>query len=211
MLTLVPREIENYCQSFTEAESSPLQNIIHSTYEHTQIPQMMVGKLEGAFLRLLVRISGAKNILEIGTFTGYSALAMAEGLPEDGKVITCDIDPESTKIAQHFWNQSPHGQKIELHLGPALETIQHIKGTLDMVFIDADKENYINYYEAVLPLLRKGGLIVLDNILWSGRVLNPEHSSDFALAAVSQHINQDPRVEAVILSVRDGMTLAYKR
>ncbi|MCL4694817.1 MAG: O-methyltransferase, partial [Candidatus Hydrogenedentes bacterium] len=136
---------------------------------------------------------------------------MAEGMAADGKLITCDVDPEATAIAQTHWNQSPHGSKIELRLGPALETIEGLTGPIDMVFIDADKENYIHYWEAVLPKVRQGGLIVADNVLWSGRVLKPEKRSDHAVDAFNKHVVADPRVEAVMLTVRDGVTLAWKR
>jgi caffeoyl-CoA O-methyltransferase len=157
-----------------------------------------------------VRLLRAKRILELGTFTGYSSLIMAEGLPDDGKVITCDIDPVTTEIAKKYWSRSPHGKKIELKLGPALETVKTIVGLFDLVFIDADKVNYINYWELCLPKIRRGGLLVIDNVLWSGSVLNPEDETERAIAEFNKHVSNDERVEVVMLPIRDGVTLAWK-
>ncbi|MCC6489013.1 MAG: class I SAM-dependent methyltransferase, partial [Candidatus Hydrogenedentes bacterium] len=172
---------------------------------------MQVGKVEGAFLRMLARLTNARHILEIGTFTGYSALCLAEGMEDGGRLITCDVDPEATDIAKQHWARSPHGSKIELRLGPALETIAALEGPWDLVFIDADKQNYIHYWEAVMPKVRQGGLLVADNVLWSGRVVNPQKESDFAVDRFNKHVVSDPRVEAVLLTVRDGITLAWKK
>ncbi|MCI0571799.1 MAG: class I SAM-dependent methyltransferase [Myxococcaceae bacterium] len=210
-ITLVPRAIEDYAQEHSDVAGPLLDALRDETYAKMRSPQMQVGRLEGAFLRLLVRLARAKRVLEVGTFTGYSALCMAEGLPEDGELITCDIDPEAVAMAKRYWAQSPHGRKIQSRLGPALETISRLSGPLDLVFIDADKTNYTAYYEAALPLLRTGGLVVADNTLWSGRVLKPEGESDRAIVAFNEHVAKDPRVEKVLLTVRDGMMLALKR
>lgn len=210
MLTLVPELIEQYACQHTQPVSALLQQLEVETYATTQIPQMLVGHLEGAFLSLLVKLTGACRILEIGTFTGYSALAMAEALPDDGQLITCDIDSESVAIGQKYWTQSPHGHKIKVHLGQALESIQALDGLFDMVFVDADKTNYIRYWEACVPKVRIGGLLVADNVLWSGRVLNPQAESDHALVRFNQHVSADQRVQAVMLPIRDGITLAVK-
>ena len=171
---------------------------------------MEVGHLEGAFLRMLVRLLRAKRILELGTFTGYSSLVMAEGLPDDGELITCDIDPETTQIAKRYWKRSPHGKKIVFKLGPALETLKTIEGPFDMVFIDADKLNYINYWELCITKIRSGGLLVVDNVLWSGSVLKPEDETDRAIADFNKHVYNDKRVEVVMLPIRDGVTIAWK-
>jgi caffeoyl-CoA O-methyltransferase len=144
-------------------------------------------------------------------FTGYSALMMAEGLPEGGRLITCEIDPKAEAIARRYFAESPHGDKITIRMGPALETIKTLTGPLDLVFIDADKSNYANYYEACLPLLKPGGLIVADNVLWSGKVLHPTDDNDHAIVAFNRLVQSDPRVENVCLTVRDGMMLAWKR
>ena len=210
-LKLVAKEIESYCSTHSSPMPEIFKTLASETYESTSAPQMMVGHLEGAFLRLLTRLVQPQTILEIGTFTGYSSLAMAEGLPEHGKIITCDVNLESTQIARKYWEQSPHGSKIESRLGPALETIASLDVTFDMVFIDADKGNYINYWEACLPKVRQGGLIIADNALWSGRVLEPDDASDHALANFNTHAVNDARVECVLLTIRDGMMLAWKK
>ncbi|MGZ5564184.1 MAG: O-methyltransferase, partial [Chthoniobacterales bacterium] len=149
--------------------------------------------------------------LEIGMFTGYSTLMMAEALPDDGRLITCEIDPKAEAIARRYFAQSPQGQRITIRMGPALETIRTLSGPLDLVFIDADKVNYSNYYEACIPLLRPGGLIIGDNVLWSGKVIDPKDDDTRAIVAFNRLVQSDPRVENVCLTVRDGMMLARKR
>jgi len=211
MLTLVSKRIEHYAAEHGTPESALLKALAKKTYAETAVPQMQVGHLEGNFLRLLVRLSRARRVLEIGTFTGYSALVMAEGLPPNGHLITCDIDSKITLIAQEFWNKSPHGKKIHLEVGPALKTLQKLNGPFDLVFIDADKENYSRYWRTCVPKVRRGGLIVADNVLWSGKVLKPTDKTDRALVAFNKQVKRDKRVEVVMLTVRDGMTLAIKR
>lgn len=210
-MNLVSDKIERYCAAHSSPEGKIFQDLARVTKRDTAAPQMQVGHLEGTFLKLMVRLSGARRVLEIGTFTGYSALAMAEGLPKGGRVVTLDIDPEATAIARKFWKRSPAGNKISLKLGPALKTIKTLKGFFDLVFIDADKTNYINYWNAILPKVRKGGMILVDNVLWSGRVLKPTDNSDRAIAAFNQHALRDKRVDLVMLTIRDGITLAVKK
>jgi caffeoyl-CoA O-methyltransferase len=210
-MTLVPEAIEAYAAEHSEPVEPLFEALREETYASMQSPGMQVGRIEGNFLRLLVRLSGAKHALEIGMFTGYSGLMIALGLPEDGTLITCDIDPKAEAIARRAFAKSPAGRKIEIRMGPALQTLKTLKGPLDFVFIDADKENYLGYYEAVLPLLRKGGFLVADNTLWSGKVLAPESASDKAIVAFNQAVAKDARVDKVLLTVRDGMTLAVKR
>ena len=193
------------------AESELHRALVEATCEKTELPQMQVGHLEGAFLKLLVKAVGARRILEIGTFTGYSALLMAEGMPQGGTLSTCDIDKEATAIAQGFWRQSHHGKKIGLRLGPALESLKKIKGLFDLVFIDADKENYLNYWNACVPKVRQGGLLLVDNTLWSGRVLDPQDETDRAIARFNEVVRGDKRVNLVLLTIRDGLTLAVKK
>lgn len=210
MIPIIDKKIEAYAVRHSTPESVLFKNLVKETFARTSLPQMQVGHLEGSFLKLLAQISRAKTVLEIGTFTGYSALAMAEGLPPGGRVITCDIDPAATQIAKKYWAKSPHGKKIELKIGPALETIPKLKGPFDMVFIDADKMNYIRYWELCVPKVRKGGVLLADNVLWSGRVLNPQEESDHAIARFNEHVLKDKRVEVLMLPLRDGITVGYK-
>jgi caffeoyl-CoA O-methyltransferase len=211
MESFINEAVEQFAHDHTEPESDLFLRLRDETYRDMNCPQMQVGRIEGRFLKMLVRLTGARRILEIGMFTGYSALMMAEGLPEDGKIITCDVDPKAEAIASRYFAESPNGRKIEIRMGPALDTIRTLSGPLDMVFIDADKGNYSNYYEAVLPLVKAGGLIVADNVLWSGRVLHPESPDDHAIVAFDNLVQSDPRVENVCLTVRDGMMLAWKK
>lgn len=206
-----PEEIEKYCWDNTTPEPKLLQELAQETREKMQYPQMLTGRLEGRFLKLLVGLSGAKEILEVGTFTGYSALSLAEALPTDGRLITCEVDPGAAQMAKSYFARSPHGQKIELRLGPALSTIASIDYPLDLAFIDADKENYVNYYEAILPKVRSGGLMVFDNALWSGTVLNPKDEESLAIDTLNKRVSSDSRVESVLLTVRDGVHLVRKR
>jgi caffeoyl-CoA O-methyltransferase len=167
---------------------------------------MLTGPVAGRFLELLVWFGRPQRVLEIGTFSGHSALAMAAALPEGGHIDACEIDPERAAFAQGYFDRSPHGSKITLHVGPAIETIDGLEGGFDFVFIDADKEGYVDYYEAVVPRLSERGLIVADNTLWSGRVLDGEGP----LVRFNDHVAADPRTVQVILSVRDGMSLVRK-
>ena len=210
-MNFINEAIEQYAHDHTKEESELFRRLREETYREMKYPQMQVGRLEGRFLKMLVRLTGAQRVLEIGMFTGYSALMMAEGLPDDGRLTTCDINPQAEAIARRYFAESPHGHKIEVRIGPALETIGSLAGPLDLVFIDADKTNYGNYYEACFPLVRAGGLIVADNVLWSGRVLQPEDDDTRAIVAFNQRVQADPRVENVCLTVRDGMMLVWKR
>ncbi|HXX32654.1 MAG TPA: class I SAM-dependent methyltransferase [Myxococcaceae bacterium] len=210
-MTLVPEAIEAYASEHCEPVPPLLEGLREETYAAMASPGMQVGRMEGHFLRLLVRLSGARRALEIGMFTGYSGLMIAEGLPEDGTLITCDVDPKAEAIARRAFARSPVGRKITIRMGPALETLKTLKGPLDFVFLDADKESYLAYFEAVLPLLRRGGLLVADNTLWSGKVLQPKSESDRAIVAFNDAVARDARVDKVLLTVRDGMTLCLKR
>ncbi len=211
MLTMVPEPIELYAAAHSDPVPALLVELREETRTVMAFPQMQVGRLEGALLKMLVRLSGARHALEIGMFTGYSALSIAEGLPEDGNLITCDVDPKAEAIARRYFARSPHGTKINVRMGPALETLSTWAGPLDFVFIDADKGNYTRYYEAAIPRLRAGGLVVADNTLWSGEVLDPRSEDARAIVAFNAHVAADPRVERVLLTVRDGVLLARKR
>jgi caffeoyl-CoA O-methyltransferase len=203
--------VEQFAHNHTEPETDLYVRLREETYRVMQRPQMQVDVIEGRFLQMLVRLSGAKSILELGMFTGYSALMMAEALPEDGHLVTCEIDPKAEAIARRYFAESSHGNKITIRMGPALDTIKTLAGPLDLVFIDADKVNYSNYYEACLPLLKSGGLVVADNVLWSGKVVDPKDADDHAIVAFNRLVQSDPRVKNVCLTVRDGMMLAWKR
>ncbi len=211
MDSFIEQAVEQFAYDHTKPESDLFRRLRDETYAEMRSPQMQVGRIEGRFLKMLVRLTGARRILEIGMFTGYSALMMAEGLPDDGHLITCDVDPKAEAVARRYFSESPDRHKIEIRMGPALDTIRTLKGPIDMVFIDADKTNYSNYYEACFPLVRPGGLIVADNVLWSGRVLDPHSDDDHAIVAFDRLVQSDPRVENVCLTVRDGMMLAWKR
>lgn len=213
MEPIVSPVIESYCTAHSSSPSPLLTEIHDYTTGNCADAQMLIGPLQAAFLQLLVRVSGARRILEIGTFTGYSAIAMAEALPADGKLLTCEVDPKHAEIANGFFKRSPHGTKISLQFGPALATLDRMPAEppLDLVFLDADKENYVNYYEKALPRLKAGGLIVADNVLWSGRVLKPQQESDRALVQFNERVQSDARVDCVMVPVRDGVSLIRKR
>ena len=212
MAFIVESQVEQYAEEHTSPDGELFERLAEETRAKTTAPQMMVGRIEGQFLATLVRLRGARRILELGTFTGYSSISMATALPDDGRIITCDVDPDATSIARRYMDESGHGDKIEIRLGPALETIETLDGPFDLVFIDADKPNYENYYEAVLPKLADDGLLIADNVLWSGRVVEPDgEESTQAIMAFNEHVRNDERVTAVMLTVRDGMTLIRRR
>jgi caffeoyl-CoA O-methyltransferase len=212
MLTLVPEDIETYAM----AHSAPLPPLLEELMEETRkefggLARMLSGQLEGTLLQTLAVAIGALRILEIGTFTGFSAQMMAAALPDHGELITCDINPKAISLARRYFERSPHGRKITVREGPALDTLKTLEPGFDLVFIDADKTNYTNYYEACLPLLSPNGLIAVDNVLWSGRVLDPDTDDARAIVAFNDHVRNDARVTCVMLTVRDGITLIRRR
>lgn len=211
MDSFIKEQIEQYAFEHTSPETELLQRLSEETYAKMSAPHMQVGRAAGRLLQLLLRISQASQVLEIGMFTGYSALMMAEALPNEGHLISCEINTQAAEIAKRYFHESPHGRKIEIRMGTALETIKTLDNPLDMIFIDADKANYINYYEACMPLLKPGGFMVADNTLWSGEVLQPQSQSAIAITQFNDHVQADPRVDNVCLTVRDGMTLIWKR
>jgi caffeoyl-CoA O-methyltransferase len=211
MSFVVDDKVEEYAERHTTPPDPLLAELAEETKATMSAPQMLTGTIEGRFLELLVAASGARRVLEIGTFTGYSALSMAAALPEDGRIDTLDIEPKHAEVAQRYFDRSPHGAKITLHLGPALDSLAELEGEFDLVFIDADKENYDAYFEAVLPRLSERGLIVIDNTLWSGRVLDPPDETTKLIAALNDKLAADDRVVAVQLTVRDGVTLVRRR
>jgi caffeoyl-CoA O-methyltransferase len=212
-IVLVPEEIEAYAAAHTTPLPPLLQELVETTQR--ELPEratMLSGQIVGTLLQTLVAMSGARRVLEIGMFTGFSAQMMAAALPEDGRVVTCDIEPRHIEIARACFARSPHERKIEVRVGPALGTLKTLEpASFDFVFIDADKRNYINYYEASLPLLAQGGTIAVDNVLWSGRVLDPKEEDDRAIVEFNDHVRADARVTCVLLSVRDGVMVIRRR
>jgi len=210
-MKMIDEAIEDYAFRVTQAEPGNLQKLVEQTHKVMEHPGMITGRIEGRFLKLLVQLVQPQLILEVGTYTGYSALSMAEGLAENGKIITCDIDPKAQKFAQAAFDTSPYGHKIDLRMGPAIDTIRKLTATIDLSFIDADKENYPLYYEEILARTRPGGVIIIDNTLWSGRVLDPQDIDSKAIARLNEIICKDTRVENVLLTVRDGIQLVRKK
>jgi caffeoyl-CoA O-methyltransferase len=210
-MPMIDPNLEAYAVAHTSGLHPIYERLRQETYATVKWPGMQVGPMEGRLLNLLARLTAAKLAVEVGTFTGYSALSIAEGLPEGGRLITCDINPATNEIARRYFSDAPWGHKIEPRLGPALDTLKQIDSAVDFAFIDADKTNYVNYWEALVPKLRPGGLIVADNVLWGGKVLAPSSEDDHAIVNFNKHVTADSRVEHVMLTVRDGMTLARKR
>jgi caffeoyl-CoA O-methyltransferase len=212
-VTVVPEEIDAYAVAHSTAEHPVLAAVAAETRATEESHGMMIGPVEGRFLETLVWLSGARRVLEIGAFTGYSALSMASALPPDGRLITCEVNPERAAVCRRHFEQSPWGDRIEIRVGPALDSLRALDGPFDLVFIDADKTNYRNYYEAVLPKLAERGLIAVDNVLWSGRVLDDADRSDdtVAMRAFNDFVRDDGRVVCVMTTVRDGVTLIRRR
>jgi caffeoyl-CoA O-methyltransferase len=205
--------IDPRIEEYVERMSSPHEPLLAELSEETRASlgheAMLTGPVAGRLLEMLVWIGRPQRVLEIGTFSGHSALAMAAALPDGGRIDTLELDSERAAVAQRYFDRSPHGDRITLHLGPALETIAHLDGSFDLVFLDADKEGYVDYYEAVFPRLSERGLIVADNTLWSGSVVEP--GNDGPITRFNEHVRADGRAVSVILSVRDGMTLIRRR
>jgi caffeoyl-CoA O-methyltransferase len=197
--------------AYVDAHTTPLEPLLvelhEATYGEMSSPGMIAGPVLGRLLRFLVAMVAPRLVLEIGTFTGYSALAMAGGLPDAGRIVTCEISPERADFARSWFDRSPLGDRIDLRVGPALDTIAALDGPFDFVFIDADKEGYTGYYEAVVPKLSPRGLIAIDNTLRGGEVADPVDDGGRAMAAFNAHVHADPRTENVMLTVRDGVTL----
>jgi caffeoyl-CoA O-methyltransferase len=209
-LSFVSPELEQYATDHSSPEPAHLAALAARTRDELGMRAvMMVGHLEGALLAQLVAATGATRVLEIGTFTGYSALWMAEALPDGGSITTCDVSEEHVAIARDAINASAHAAKIDIRLGPAIDTIATLDGPFDLVFIDADKTSYDAYLEAVLPKLAPRGVILVDNVLWRGEVLkgSSDDADTAALIAFNDKVRADPRVRAVMLPVRDGITM----
>jgi caffeoyl-CoA O-methyltransferase len=207
MNKLVSADIEAYAQAHSMPESDLCRALREETQRRMESPQMIVGPLEGAFLKMMAQLVGARRVLEIGMFTGYSALCFAEALPTDGTVITCEVDEESAALARQYFARSPLGKKIKIRMGPALDTMRELTGPFDLIFIDADKVNYLNYYRRALDLLSPTGVILIDNVLWDGDVLKqpPPDEKTAAIQELNRTVASDPRVSAVLVTIRDGV------
>ncbi len=212
MERLVPSDIESYAEAHSMPESSICRALREETHRTMEHPHMLVGPLEGAFLKMMTMLVGAKRVLEIGMFTGYSAFCFAEALPVDGTVITCEIDEKAAALARRYIAQAPCGNKISIRMGPALDTMNSLAGPFDLIFIDADKINYLNYYRRSLDLLAPNGIILIDNVLWSGEVLKqpPPDVSTAAIQELNRTVASDPRVTAVLVTIRDGILVVRR-
>ncbi|MBH60430.1 MAG: methyltransferase [Dehalococcoidia bacterium] len=211
MAGFLSEELEKYISDHSEKTGLNEQSLRDETLKLGPPSAMMSGDSVGNFLKLIIKINNCKRILEIGTFTGYSALMMAAALPSNGKLITCDVNKETSEIAKKYWAKSPHGSKIELHIGPAIETINNLEGEFDLIFIDADKNNYSNYFEICKNRLSKNGLIIADNVLWSGKVLKPEDNQAKSIDSFNKLVNDDNEFWNTIVPIRDGLMIIKKR
>jgi caffeoyl-CoA O-methyltransferase len=209
MTDIVPPEIDAYAEAHTTPPGDLLSRLAEETKATLSSPQMLTGPVEGRFLQLLVYAMGAMRILELGTFSGYSSVSMAAALPEGGRIDTCEVEEKHASVARRYIEEAGYSDRITIHMGPAIESIDRLAGDFDFVFIDADKQSYVDYYEAVLPRLSARGLIAADNTLWSGRVLDDSDESEGteAIRAFNEHVLADDRVVSVMLTVRDGVTL----
>lgn len=213
MLSFVSEEINQYCEKHSTLPSQTAEGLAAFTEKNVDYSVMLTGALVGSFLGFIISSLRVKRILEIGTYTGYSALAMAERLPADGQLITLDINPETLKVAKQYWEKSPHGKKITAITAPALKTIETLKPGFDLVFIDADKTNYLNYLKAVLPMLSENGIVIADNCLWSGKVLDSSATEPdtIAIREFNKFVSENPELESNLLPLRDGLHLIRKK
>jgi caffeoyl-CoA O-methyltransferase len=209
MSPIVYPEVEQYVEAHTAPPPPYMAALAEETRANLDRPQMLTGTVEGRFLEMLVWATGARRVLELGTYSGYSALSMAAALPDGGEVVTCEVSDEHADFAQRHIDATPYRDRIRILRGPALESLASLDGPFDLVFIDADKANYVNYYEAALPKLADRGLIAADNTLWSGQVADPDDDSETtaAIRGFNDHVRADERVVSVMLTVRDGVTL----
>jgi caffeoyl-CoA O-methyltransferase len=204
----VPDEVEEYAARYTSAQAELFDRLGAETRETQQAPQMMVGHLEGAFLAFLVGMTKARRVVEVGTFTGWSSIAMAAALPPGGSIVTCDVNEETNAIARRYAEEAGVADRIEYRLGPGVETLATLEGPFDLAFIDADKAGYVDYYEAILPKLEPGGTIAADNTLFG---LNDDGENAAAISRFNDHVLRDERVDTVLLPFREGLTLIRRR
>lgn len=211
-MEFIPPEIERYCLAHTAGESDLLRKINRDTHAEVLMPRMVSGHLQGRFLAMVSQMMRPDRILEIGTYTGYSALCLAEGLADEGKIVTIDINEELETRVRSYFSQSPFGSKIDYRIGNAAHVIPTLNDMFDLVFIDADKENYSLYYDLVFDKVRTNGWIIADNVLWSGKVVQDKTDKDtYAIQQFNQKVHNDSRVENVLLPIRDGLMVVRKR
>ena len=210
----IPEELDNYVVNHSEDEPELLQQLNRETYQKILQPRMLSGHYQGRVLSMISKLVHPKNILEIGTYTGYSALCLAEGMQKDGELHTIDINEELIDFQRKYFDKSQYGNQIFQHLGNALEIIPKLNKTFDLIFIDADKENYCNYFDCIIDKLNTGGIILSDNVLWSGKILDTKFKKDDistpALIKYNKLLKDDKRVETVLLPIRDGLTISRK-
>ncbi|MBC7438870.1 MAG: O-methyltransferase [Flavobacterium sp.] len=207
----ISQNLENYIEQHSEKEPELLAALNKETYQKVLLPRMLSGHFQGRVLSMLSKLIRPVNILEIGTYTGYSALCLCEGMQENGVLYTIDIKEELVDFQRKHFDKSPWGRQIVQHLGEALDIIPTLELKFDLVFIDADKENYINYFDLIVPKMNKGGIILSDNVLWSGKVLEPLQKNDISTKILLEYnllLKNDPRVETVLLPIRDGLTVS---
>jgi caffeoyl-CoA O-methyltransferase len=210
-MSIVDDAVDQYAEEHTTPSGDLFDRLAAETREKTTLPQMMVGRVEGKFLEFLIRATSAQLVLELGTFTGYSSISMARGLTGTGKVVSMDVNPDTTAIARRYAEEAGVADRIDYRLGEALDALPSLEGPFDLIFIDADKTNYVNYYEALLPKLAANGLLIADNTLWSGRVVDEDaDETTRVIQQFNDRVRDDPRVEQVMLTVRDGMLVVRK-
>ncbi|MDW5290446.1 O-methyltransferase [Formosa sp. PL04] len=210
----IPQELDDYVVKHTEDEPELLKQLTRETYQKILQPRMLSGHYQGRILSMISKLIHPKNILEIGTYTGYSALSLAEGLQSGGALHTIDVNEELSDFQRKYFDASEYGSQIHQHLGSAIDIIPELEDTFDLVFIDADKENYPNYFRLIIDKLKPGGVILSDNVLWSGKVIEPLNPKDLSTIAVLEYntlLKEDSRIETVLLSVRDGLTISRKK
>jgi len=213
-MQFLPEELDNYVVAHSQDEPEILQQLNRETNQKILLPRMLSGHFQGRVLSMISKLVHPNNILEVGTYTGYSALCLAEGMQTSGELHTIDIDEELYSFQRKYFDKSEFGHQIHQHLGNALDIIPKLNKTFDLVFIDADKENYLNYFNCVIEKLNSGGVIISDNVLWSGKVietLNPEDTATKALIEYNKLLKKDKRIETVLLPIRDGLTISRKK
>lgn len=210
----IPEKLDDYVVQHTENEPELLRELSRETFQKILQPRMLSGHFQGRILSFLSKLIRPKKILELGTFTGYSALCLAEGLDKDGELHTIDKNEELVSFQRRYFNRSIHGSKIHQHTGCALEIIKKLNYEFDLIFIDADKSNYVNYFNLLANKIKRGGVLISDNVLWSGKVIEPLENSDLSTKVLLEYnklLKEDPRFQTILLPIRDGLTLSIKR